>query len=66
MVTSAEIGTRGWVEVEEEWNFGHVHLKSLLDINVTALHVGSILKRQISATLDLDQVSVDRAGTVPG
>lgn len=42
---------------------GHVHLKSLLDIKV--LHVGLDLKRQISAALDLDQVSVTELGRDP-
>lgn len=47
----------GWLEVEEKGNFGYVHLKSLLDVKVKVLHVGFVLKRQISATLGLEQVS---------
>ena len=44
----------GRLQVEEKGNFDHVHLKSLVDVKVKVLHVGFVLKRQISATLDLD------------
>lgn len=43
--------------MEEKGNFGHVHLKSLLDVKMKVLHVGFVLKRQISVTLGLEQVS---------